>query len=566
MDYSFLRRTYLAGFLILVASLFYYQILNGQYYVKRAEHNFLRAIPQRSLRGSILDRNGELLAFDRASFNIAVIPYQIRKKKESLFSAVARVLKCSESQIERNYKRGLENYFSPVNIVFDVDKATALRAFENFPDDVIINPQPQRFYPYGYECAHLLGYVKDAAAFYANLKQYGYAPSERVGFSGIEQYYDSYLRGEDGGDLIEVNARGSVVGFLGESRAQKGNDITLTIDARIQKCAYEALKSFKGALILMDSENGEVLALVSTPSYDINSFITGKDVGRFLLDKANPMQNRAVQSRFPLGSTFKPIVAAAALEEKKINPATTFLCKGSLRVGNKDFRCENVHGNENLYDGMAHSCNVYFYNVGLALGKDLLWSWARKYGLSAPTLIDLPHEKRGFSPTIDRDLAGRWFVGDTVNLSIGQGYMQATPLEIVVALTSFGNGGYLVKPHILKKIGAVESGVMSKTPVELSQKNREIVARAMRGVVQRSDGTSHILNDLNLKIAGKTGTAQNPGRPHGWFTGYFPAEKPRYSICVLLENAGSSYEALKVTHEFLAALKAQKILDVAQVN
>lgn len=545
---------------MLFISLVYYQVFNGDYYFRRARNNYMRVIPIYSIRGTIFDRNSMPLAYDKASFNIAVIPYQVKERKDVLFAEISGFMHYDTAALKKNYTRRMQNLFSPVDVILGIDKITAFKIKEKFPDDVLIDPKPSRYYPYAVECAHILGYVKFASAFYENLKIYGYTPFERIGFSGLEQYYDDYLRGEDGGDLIEVNAQGKIVGLLGVRNAQKGKDIYLTIDYRIQKAAYEALGANRGALIFMDSKNGEILALSGFPSYDPNNFIRGKDVEKFLKAPDKPMHNRAIQSSYPLGSTFKPVALAAALEEKKIKPSTTFICKGSLNLGAANFRCEKIHNDENAYEGLAHSCNVYFYNVGMLLGRDGLTGWAKKFGLNSLTNVDLPYEKKGIVPFPGYPGIERWYGGDTLNLAIGQGYIESSPIELTVAINAFANGGYLVKPHLLKKIENTDYPGYSRVAIPISRDTIGIVKQALISVVDKDEGTAHLLKGLDLKIAGKTGTAQTKTKPHGWFVGFFPYDEPRYVFCVFLENAGSSYDALRVSHNFLAKLKEEKLL------
>ena len=555
------KRIYVAAFLILCVSLVYYQIIKGNYYLTRAKNNYVKVIPERSIRGKIFDRNEVVLAYDRPSFNIAVIPYQIKNKKEALFNELAKFCSLKTKSLNRNYSRKFQNFFTPVDIIADISKPEAFRIEEKFADKVLIDPQPQRYYDYPYETAHLLGYVKDAASFYERLKKYGYAPNERIGISGIEQYYDDYLRGTDGGDLIEVNSSGKIVGFLGKLNSVRGKDIYLTIDAKIQQAAYEAISGKKGALILMDSKNGEILALVSYPSFDPNSFVKGKDeISNFFNDKNKPMQNRAIQSTFPLGSTFKPIAAVAGLEENKLKPSTTFICKGKLNIGKAEFECENVHNEENLYEALAHSCNVYFYNVGILLGRQIMASYAEKLGLNSISGIDLPYEKKGTIPVSSIKLRSRWYLGDTLNLSIGQGYTECSPIAIMLATNVFANDGFLVKPHLIKRIDNVEIVQPRSSKINISSQNILIIKKALAGVVESEEGTARMLKPLNLSIAGKTGTAQTSGRPHGWFVGFFPINAPKYTICVFLENGGSSYEALKVAYSFLEKLKEEQRL------
>lgn len=550
-----------AAFITLCASLFYYQIVKGNYYLRRARNNYVRIIPERSIRGKIFDRNGFAIAYDKASFNIGVIPYQIRNKKETVFQELSQYSGLSIKILNRNYNREFQNLFTPVDVIIDIDKDKAFQIKEKLQDDVLIDPQPQRFYSYPYEFAHITGYVKEASAFYDRLKKYGYEPAERIGLSGIEQYYDAYLRGEDGGDLVEVNSRGKIAGFLGKLNPQRGKDIQLSVDAQIQKLAYETIEGKKGALILMDSNNGEILALVSFPSFDPNSFVKGKsEVTRFLNDKNRPMQNRATQSTFPLGSTFKPIVAIAGLEEKKLSPPTTYTCKGKFYIGKAEFKCEHIHGEQNLYEAIAHSCNVYFYNVGLILGREIMTRWAEKLGLSSLTNIDLPYEKKGSVPIAGLRFKNRWYTGDTVNLSIGQGYIACSPMEIMLAINTFATNGRLVRPHLIKTIDNTEVINSYGNKLNISPQNIRVVKEGLQQVVEDETGTARILKPLNLKIAGKTGTAQTNNKAHGWFVGFFPYDNPKYTICVFLENAGSSYEALRIVDSFLKKLKENKIL------
>lgn len=559
-----LQKLYLLGFIILIGVLFNYQIVKGNYYSKRAKNNYVRVIPLRAMRGTIFDRNNIALAYDKAVFNISVIPYQIRNKKEELFNQLSEFLNYDLKLINKNYKKNTLSLFSPVNIIINIDKLSALRLKERFKDIILITTQPQRYYPYPYQSAHILGYVKEATSFYDKLKKYGYNPLERVGFLGVEQYYDAYLRGNDGGNLIEVDAKGRIVGFLGERIPLKGKNVHLTIDNRIQQIAKDSMGDKKGAIIFMDSDSGELLALFSYPSFDSNAFITGKNTGKFLTDKNCPLINRAIQSTYPIGSIFKPIISISALEEKKITPSTTFNCTGKLTLGSTKFGCWSVHHDENLYEALAHSCNVYFYKVGLILGQKTISKWSKKFKLDSLTGIDLPYEKKGLSPNANwkqKKLKKSWYTGDTVNLSIGQGYMLATPLEATVAINAIANNGYFVIPSILKGVEQVNSSLSSRTYSGISEKNINIVKQGMRMTVSTKTGTANMLKPLNLNIAGKTGTAQTRGKSHGWFIGFFPYKEPKYTICVFLENGGSSHEALNVVYNFLNSLKSQNLLE-----
>lgn len=560
-----LKKVSTLSFCFLLLVLFNYQIIRGEYFVARARNNYVRAIPLSSLRGIILDRNGNILAKDRAAFNIAVIPYQIKDQQDSLFKNIAADLNLDKETIYRNYNRNLRFFFSPTDIAFDVGKEKALFLKNKYPRLILINPLPQRTYLYGKECAHILGYVKRASSLPEDFRKYGYAPLQRIGFSGLEQSYDSYLRGEDGGDLLEVDARGNVVGFLGRKRPQKGKDIYLTIDSRLQKLAAESLKNKKGSIIILDAQTGEIIVLYSSPSYDLNAFITGKDLNRLYQDKDSPLINRAIQGSFPIGSLSKPILAVAGLEEKTIIPETTFDCQGRFLLGKASFRCSRAHGLQNTIESLAHSCNVYFYHLGLRLGPEKIKDWSQEFGLSSKTNIDLPYEKKGLvpSPQWKRQRFNQiWYAGDTVNLSIGQGYIQITPLAITMAINSIANGGYLIEPTLLKKIEGHPAIPGQKKPIKASNKNLEIVRKGMREAVNRSTGTARLLRNLRIDISGKTGTAQTSNEPHAWFVGFFPYENPVYTISVFLENGGSSYQAVNVVNNFLSQAKKNNLLEL----
>lgn len=563
MGQTFIYRLYLGGFLLLTLTLFYYQAIKGDYYRERARNNYVRVIPIRSIRGTIFDRGGFALAYDKAAFNISVIPYDIQKTKHRLFNKLAEFCGIDVNQLNNNYARRKVNIFSPVDIILDIDKITAVKAKEKFGEDILLSTQPKRFYSYPCESAHILGYVKKADAVYEDLKKYGYTPSEWAGFGGIEQYYDAYLKGDSGGNLIEVNATGKMVGFLGERKSQKGKDIYLTLDYRVQKYAYEAIKENRGALILLDSKTGEIIALVSLPAFNSNDFIDGRNIKELFNDPDKPLLNRAIQAAYPLGSTFKPIVSVAALTTKKTTPYTTFDCPGRFKLGTASFQCAHIHNQENLYDALIHSCNVYFYNLGIITGEQNMADWAKKFGLDSKTGIDLPYEKNGLVPTAlwkAKTLKTAWFKGDTVNFSIGQGFIETTPLENTIAFNVFANDGYLVRPYVLKKVDIFESKLATKLYVGIEQNILNEVKKGLIGAVENIEGTARYLNNLDLKIAGKTGTAQTANKPHGWFLGFFPYDKPRYTIGVFLENCGSSFYAVKSTYDFLKNLKEEGLI------
>lgn len=558
-----ISKLYLGGLVVLIIALFYNQGIKGEYFLKKAKNNYVRVIPQRAIRGTIFDRNNIPLAYDKATFNLAVIPCQINKRKERLFKDLGIFLRHDWTIIEKNYKKNLTNLVSPVNIVLNLPKDMALKAREQFGEDILINPQPQRYYPYAYECGHILGYLREDKDIKESIKKYNYFFATKEGAQGIERYYEDDLKGTDGGYFLEVSAKGQILGFLGERDITSGKNLSLTIDQRLQKLGYEVLAQRRGVLIIMDSQNGEVLCYNSSPSFDPNSFIKGKEVTRFLNNKENPMISRGIQALYPLGSVFKPIEVLAALEEGKINKDTSFICNGKVELAGKSFKCLGVHSEENYVEALVHSCNVFFYNLGQVLGGEMISIWAKKFGLDSFTGVDLAYEKNGLVPSPQwkgKQLRESWYLGDTLNFSIGQGYMKATPFEALVAINIFATNGYYIRPYLLKTIDGQDSLLVSRQHLKLSLENIDQVKEGLIGVVSRVDGTAHSLDELGLKIAGKTGTAQTKGLDHGWFVGFFPYDQPKYSICVMLENAGTSHEAVNSAYAFLKRAKEENLL------
>jgi penicillin-binding protein 2 len=335
----------------------------------------------------------------------------------------------------------------------------------------------------------------------------------------------------------------------------------LTVDAQLQELVDDLLEEKKGACVVMNPQNGEILAMVSNPGFDPNVFIAavtgqplaGKKIKKLLTSKDAVLINRAVSSCYSPGSIFKIVVAAAGLELQEPSVKERVNCPGSARVGNRDFFCwkRDGHGSQSLYDAVAHSCNVFFYRLGRKLGPDKIALFARKFGLGSATGIDLPYEADGLVPSkswklkVKRD---RWYDGETANFSIGQGYLLATPLQMSRVVSAIANGGYLVEPYILSSVQSAdrlnrwEEGALAVSGKKIPLKEETIAAikEGMRRVIDDEKGTAHRARISGVQWAGKTGTAQaSKGAPHGWFAGFFPLEQPRAVIVVFLENGGS---------------------------
>jgi penicillin-binding protein 2 len=411
-----------------------------------------------------------------------------------------------------------------------------------------------------------------------------FAPGDITGKFGIEKSLDYHLRGRSGAEQVEVNVAGKAVRSLGKINAVPGDNVVLTIDSALQETAWNALGDRPGAVAVLDPRSGAVLALVSSPSFDPNIFnggISFDDWENLSNDPRHPMENRSISGQYPPGSTYKPVIAAAALEEGLITPDTTFFCNGTFEMGDRTFRCwqEKGHGHVNLHRAIVESCDVYFYNLGKMLGVDRIAAYARAFGLCSPLGIDLPREKGGLIPTKQWKLSRLkepWNMGETISLAIGQGYNLVTPLQLANVYATLANGGTLYRPrlvkqlessdgHVIKEYGPEKIGVLPFHPQTIA-----VINRALWGAVNEKGGTGYILKRKEEDVAGKTGTAQVIGLPqeekgrktkrvsaalrdHALFVCFAPYGNPEIAVAVILENAGHGGA--------VAAPVARKIID-----
>ncbi|KPK42391.1 MAG: hypothetical protein AMJ78_02760 [Omnitrophica WOR_2 bacterium SM23_29] len=537
------------AFIILFFTIFYLQIIRWPTYHVLSQKNHIRLVPLEGLRGTIYDRNGLPLVDNRLSFDVIVLPQEI-EDEDKTFSRVAKVIGVSKEDIKMTLEKEYQAPFAPITIARDINRETAF-ILEEIKQDIpgiLVQSRALRWYIYNESASHIIGYLslinKEELG---RLRDYGYTMRDLVGRSGVERVYDRYLKGEDGGMQLEVDAVGRLVRTLGTKIPKKGRDITLTVDARLQSCVSEFLADLKGAVVVMDPNNGDILAMASGPSFDPNVFIDpneSRTATALLRSRAHPMINRAINGQYPPGSLFKIIVALAGLETKKITEHSSFNCVGKYMVGNIEFDCwkKGGHGLQNLREGLIHSCNIYFYNLGRKLGPDVLAEYAYKFGLGKSTRIDLPNEGKGFVPTVwwKKTAKGEnWYDGETVNYSIGQGYLLVTPLQMAQVISIFATEGNIPRPHLIKKIG--DSGIIAPKPktLHISKDNVRIIKEALIQIVDSETGTGQRARVEGLKIAAKTGTAQNPqGEPHAWFLGYAPADNPKIAFVVLVEHGG----------------------------
>ena len=563
-------------FVIPAVGIVYLQMGKGDYYYDLSKRNYIRLIPLIASRGKVFDRNGEILIDNIPSFNLAILPQefsnQTKDERNKTILSLSKILKVDKAKLKHNFKKSYIAPFSPVIISKNIprEKAIILEEAKLSLPGTFIQIKPKRFYPYGKVCAHILGYTGliDRSKI-TRLKDYGYKIKDIIGYTGIEEEYDRYLRGEDGGLQVKVDHRGRQKMLLGMRSAKKGKNLTLTIDIRIQQAAFESLAGHIGAVVVMNSQTGEILAMVSSPSFNSNIFSQAgsNSKKRWLFnDSSAPLLNRAISGLYSPGSVFKVVGAIAALEKNKINTKTRFLCTGKLKIGNRKFKCWSEHGSQDLREAIIHSCNVFFYNLGLLTGPGFLSKYAIMFGLGRVSGIDLPYESKGNVPNPLRRKMSRgrkWQNGDTANFSIGQGELLVTPIQIVKVMASIVNGGKLLRPYFLKKIeGESIQQRNNFTKLKVKNKNLKLIKSYLREAVSDPTGTSHVLNLTGLPIGGKTGTAQaGRKKSHAWFAGFCPFEKPKVVFCVLLEHGGSSYNASLVAKRLFKKLSNENLLD-----
>jgi len=552
------------GFLFLALNILNIELIQGRKFENLSNQNCIRLIPQEGSRGRILDRQGNIIIDNNLSYDVMVAPYENDQINKTLLG-LANILNANFKDMKDTFRNKYIASFMPVTIAknIDVKKAIALEELKPDLDNIMIQPYPLRSYPYGRLACHVLGYLNEIDLWrLTKLANYGYKTRDIVGFGGVEEKYDYFLRQEAGGLSVEVDHRGRLVSVLGFRPPRNGKDIQLTIDLKIQKIVEENLKGRNGSVIHMDPYSGEIIAMANKPNFNPSVFVKKSDssILNLFADSDAPFINRAISGVYPAGSIFKLVVATAALETGKINLSTTFSCPGSTYIGKQKFSCWNTHNLQNLTSAITNSCNVFFYRTGLLIGAQTIYDYAIKFGFSHPTAIDLPYEAGGYvpSPLLKKIYRFRnWFDGDTANLAIGQGELLVTPIQIIRMMTVFANKGTLVTPYIVKAIDGEDIVNLKSRAVRLSLKNSTInyIRQGLRSVVADPKGTANALSSLPVSVAGKTGTAQvHQSSPHGWFVGFFPYQTPKFVICVFLEHGGSGHASSLVAKQIIEGM------------
>jgi len=542
-------------FFVFVGRLLQLQFLYQDVYGKKSEENSVRPIARDPIRGYMYDRNGNLIVDNRPSYTLTITPAEF---KASNIGYLAQILRLEPDFISERIQKGkLYNRFAPVKIKRDIDFQTLSTIEENRSKLPGIDYQieSKRYYPTKARAAHLFGYTKEVSDQQVADRPNDYRPGDIIGATGLEAKYDQYLRGHKGFEFITVNARGEMLGAYNEGKSDipvtEGSDLTLALDMGLQAFAESLMTGKTGAIVAMDPNDGGVLALVSEPDYDLGMFGSGTTYeawNSLNTDPLKPLFNRATLTRYPPGSTFKMVLAAAALQEGVIPPTWSIVCPGVFRFGTKVFKDHIVHGQTNIIESIQRSCNVFYYQLILKTGLEKWTQYGEEFGFGSPTGIDIGEENPGLLPSeeyFDRVYGkGRWTQGYLVSLGIGQGELGVSPLQMACYASAIATRGEYHTPHVVQKIRNKESGEMidiepEVRKIDLSAQIWDILQEGMKRVVNTAGGTGGAAKVAGVSVSGKTGTAQNPhGKDHAWFIGYAPSDHPKIAICVLVENAG----------------------------
>lgn len=577
---------------LLVGRMYQIQVVESDKYKTLADENRinLRLLPPP--RGTIVDRYGRALAVNQENYRVTLVAEQVRDINTMLdtLSGILPLEDYERQRILREVRR--RRGFVPVTVRENLDWRDVSRIEVNAPDlpGLSIEVGQSRQYPFAEDFAHVLGYVSAVSENDVTGDPLLELPGFKIGKNGIERVFDLNLRGKAGNSQVEVNAVGRVIRELSRQEGQPGADLRLTIDRDLQRLTAGRLKEEKSAsAVVMDIHNGDVLALSSVPGYDPNEFVIGlssKSWSRLINDPYAPLTNKAISGLYAPGSTFKMVVALAALEGRIVAPDHPVFCRGHMQVGNARFHCWKRHGHgwQDMYEAHQNSCDVYFYDIAKRTGIDRIAEMAKRLGLGAKTGIDLPSEKKGVIPTRawKKALIGTpWQQGETLISGIGQGLILTTPLQLAVMTARIGNGGKAVVPRLIRSVDEDGEEVGSNfKDIGISKRSLDVVREGMNRVTNVRQGTAYRarISEEGMEMSGKTGTAQvrriskaeretrvlkNHERPwrerdHALFVGYAPSDNPRYAVAVVVEHGGGgSKVAAPIARDLL--LETQKL-------
>lgn len=570
---------------------FHLQVVNGDKFRILAENNRVKLIPSPGLRGYVYDVNGHVLVDNRPLVLLQALPDVLIRYPQSI-NEISQYLSLDVKSLWKKLRES--SLFFPV----DIHQKTSLEDVHFFHENKIkwpgffVNHQVSRFYTLDQAFAHLSGYIGALSKKeYSCFREEGYYIWDKIGKMGLEKSQEAYLRGNSGGTQVEIMASGLIRSVLGKKSPERGVDLTLSIHSHIQKIAYEALEGYKGAVIVSHPQTGDIIAMVSQPSFSPSLFVNGdKRVKDILNDSDHPLMNRAISMRHPPGSLFKIIVGLIALDQGWVTPHTQIDCRGSVDVGHV-FHCWNKkgHGLQSLSDAIKNSCNVYFYEIAQRSSIRKMLSYCRQLGLNKKTKIALPFEVSPLLPTPSwkkRRFKDNWYLGDTFNFSIGQGFLLVSPLQITMALNACLNGGRLYKPRLILKYSGkngetIEPRSQLICDLHWSPKYVNVIKKGMRGAIQSRTGTAHKCYLDGYVLMGKTGTAQvasekvrkRHGHPqhlnnHAWFYSAWPYDEPVIAVTVFLQNghSGGHYAApvAKKVWKAIFSLRDKKIFKTVE--
>jgi penicillin-binding protein 2 len=570
----FIQYLVLAVFIALGIRFYVLQVARHDDYQARAENNRIREIPIPAPRGAIFDRHGNLLVANNNAFNVVVTPEDITNKEDTV-NALVQNLDIDRSELLVELNDPLRPKSQPILVKQNASLADRawVAAHELEHPEITIDQQPQRVYKYGKLAAHLLGYigqVNPKQLENPEFKAAGYKSGDIIGQGGIEAIYDSVLRGQDGMRRVIVDSRGIPKAELARIEPIKGQDIILTLDLDLQKVAEQQFyaKNETGAAVVLNPQNGEILAMVSVPSFDPNVFARNvvstesrKEVAAIVNDPSHPMYNKAIQGTYPTGSTWKILMATAALEEGVITLKNSrIVCGGGIQVGNRFVHCGKNHGQLDIHLAIVHSCDGYFYRLGLKMGVDMIHDWVTRFGMGQRTGVDLPGELRGIIPSREwkkrvnpRD--PEWKDFDTVLASIGQGSVAVTPIQLLRAEGGIVAGGEFHTPHLFKEgkptqMKPVEYYDDKPAELKLSELTIDTIDYGMWGVINEGGTAGGVGFPREINAGGKTGTAQviakekargKEHKDHSWFISFAPMhtdQKPEIGVVCITENGG----------------------------
>jgi len=580
------------AFLGLITRLVFLQIVEGERFTYLSENNRIRIKRVPGTRGMIFDREGQLLVDSRPSFDLIFVP-EDSERPETTLKLLAGYLRRDPIELLKTFEENKNRAaFDELVLGRDIDwpAVVAVETHQLELPGVSLRARPRRNYSDGPMAAHVLGYLGEINQRQLKLlKDQGYVLGDEIGQYGLERRWEELLRGQSGGQQVEVDALGRRVRVLHEVTDVPGYTVHLTLDRQLQETAYEALKGKEGTIVALDVHSGAILALASTPAFDPNTFARGIKADEWsglIKDQLRPLSNRATQGQYPPGSTFKIVMSIAGLEEGVIQPESFIQDPGFYSFGNRSFRDwkKGGHGAVNLHKAIVESCDTYFYQLGPKLGIDRIAKWANAFGLGEKTGIALDDERSGTIPSTEwkrKRYRQPWFPGETVSVAIGQGYVTVTPLQLANMMAAVANGGKLYRPYVVNKVESVDGATVREygpeliRTIELKPDTLKRVRAALADVVSAPHGTGAAARSEVVSIAGKTGTAQVVemkggyvkteqlayfNRDHAWFVSYAPVENPEVAIAVLVEHGGHGGDAAapmakKVFEKFIEVQK-----------